>query len=471
MKVKRLKQIKSKKRVKDFGEVYTQEREVKAMLDLVKDESYCVNSLFLEPTCGNGNFLVEILKRKLSVCQSEEEVITSLKSIYAIDILEDNVLESKKRLYELVQDNLTQEEAFFMMNQNIVCGDSLELLDKPFYRNVKFDVIIGNPPYQLNDGGGTGDSAKPIYNKFIQKAKELNPQYITMIIPSRWMKGGKGLDKFRQEMISDARMKYLYDYANSKECFPNNNIDGGVCYFLWDNKHTGTCHFYHKTLDGYLDYSERYLKNSLTDTVIRDSRQYSIIEKVSISNHKFSDIVSAQNPYGFRADFFNNPEKYQDISLSSEKCDTNQVSIYGVKGKKGGAKRTVGYIRKQDIKKNKKDIDSFKLFFSKAYMATSTVPPEIIIGENNTICTETFLQIGAFDTLEECTNCLSYIKTRFFRSLLFFNRHSLNVSQSSFELIPLEDFSKPWTDQELYEKYGLTQDEIDYIESMIRPMQ
>ena len=291
-----------------------------------------------------------------------------------------------------------------------------------------------------------------------------------MIIPSRWMKGGKGLDKFRKEMINDLSIKYLYDYANSKECFPNNNIDGGICYFLWDNKYHGTCEFYHKTLDGYLDHSKRYLKNALTDTIIRDSRQYSIIEKASITEMKFSNIVSAQNPYGFRADFFNNPEKYQDVSLCSEKKDANQVCIYGVKGKKGGAKRISGYIREQDVRKNQKDVEGFKLFFSKAYMATATVPPEIIIGEKGEICTETFLQIGTFETLEECKNCLSYIKTRFFRSLLFFNRHSLNVSQSSFELIPLEDFSKPWTDEELYEKYGLTQEEIDYIESMIRPI-
>lgn len=514
------KQVKSKQRVKDFGEVYTNEREVNAMLDLVKDEVNRIDSRFLEPSAGNGNFLIKILERKIETVyhnyknsQSDYERYSfmAISSIYAIDILEDNIKECRTRLFNylkeqyesLYKENYSYEfldSIKYILEKNIIWGNTLTGLKmsnpteqiifsewtmfddcikrKDFVMcdlltdkiSMKFDVIIGNPPYQSIDGGGTGDSAKPIYNKFIEQAKKLNPQYISMIIPSRWMKGGKGLDKFRKDMIDDLSIKYLYDYANSKECFPNTDIDGGVCYFLWDNKHQGICEFYHKTSDGYLDYSKRYLKNSLTDTVIRDSRQYSIIEKASISETKFSDIVSSRNPYGFHADFFNNPEKYQDVSLCSEKKDDNQICIHGVKGKKGGARRTKGYIREQDIIKNKKDVEKFKLFFSKAYMSTSTVPPEIIIGGQGEICTETFLQIGTFDTFEECENCLSYIKTKFFRSLLFFNRHSLNVSQSSFELIPLEDFSKPWTDEELYEKYGLSKEEIDYIESIIRPM-
>lgn len=154
-----------------------------------------------------------------------------------------------------------------------------------------------------------------------------------------------------------------------------------------------------------------------------------------------------------------------------EEYSDDKCKIYGVKGKKGGAKRISCYIKKNQISKNRQYISQFKLFFSKAYMTTSTVPPEIIRGNPGDVCTETFLNIGPFDSKEERDNALSYIKTKFFRSLLFFNRHSLNISQESFSSIPLQDFSKPWTDEELYKKYGLTDEEIQFIESMIRPME
>lgn len=166
---------------------------------------------------------------------------------------------------------------------------------------------------------------------------------------------------------------------------------------------------------------------------------------------------------------FNNPNNYPEANLSLE-FKPGFSKIFGVCGKKGGAKRVVGYVNSNSAKENK-SIDKYKLFFSKAYMTTSTVPPEIIIGEPSDLCTETFLQIGEFDDYNYAKNCLSYIKCKFFRALLFYNRHSLNISRESFNLIPLQDFSKPWTDEELYAKYNLTQDEINFIESMIKPME
>ena len=211
------------------------------------------------------------------------------------------------------------------------------------------------------------------------------------------------------------------------------------------------------------------MKTNYSDTIIRDFRQSSIIEKAT-KDIKFSEIVSYRNPYGFFADLFNDPEKYKHI-LVRETEFPNSVKVYGVKGKKGGAKRIYGFIDNNNVIKNANSVAKFKLYFSKAYMTTSTVPPEIIVGYPNTVCTETFLEIGTFNSLEECQNCLSYIKTKYFRALLFYNRHSLNISKESFDLIPLQDFSKPWTDQELYAKYNLTNDEIKFIENMIKPME
>lgn len=334
---------------------------------------------------------------------------------------------------------------------------------------MKFDVIISNPPYQLSDGGGTGDSAKPIYQLFIQQSKKLLPRYIIMIVPSRWMKGGKGLQTFREEMIADTRIKYIHDYEDANECFAGLHIDGGVNYFLWDKDYNGKVEYIYKPKDSEAFLTHRFLYNWVSDTVIRDYRQMSIIEKAS-NGVRFSSIVSTRNPYGFSADLFNEPMRYSYANLSEEYF-TDSYKIYGVRGIKGGARRVIGYVnfdRKADKDNN---LCLYKLFFSKAYMTTSTVPPEVIVAKPNEICTETFLQIGGFNGEMQAVNCLSYIKTKFFRALLFYNRHSLNISKESFNLIPMQDFSKPWTDEELYKKYNLTEEEKNFIESMIRPME
>ena len=364
-------------------------------------------------------------------------------------------------------DRIFSDKAALIIKKNIIKGDFLNNIK---FKNLKINVIIGNPPYQIMDGGGTGDSAKPVYNKFIQKAKEYNPDYITMIIPSRWMKGGKGLNAFRQEMINDERIKIIHDFEDSKICFPELHIDGGICYFLWDKNYSGETEYHHYALDGNISITNRHLKTNLTNNVIRDYRQISIIEKAArYKEEKFSSIVYSRNPYGFYADLFNAPEHYPEIKISKSYIG-DLYKIYGILGKKGGAKRVFGYVNPDTVKKNKAEAQNYKLFFSKAYTTTSTVPPEIILGKPGEVCTETFLQIGKFENAEIAENCLSYIKTKFFRALLFFNRHSLNISKKSFELIPIQDFSQKWNDEKLYKKYNFEQKEIDFINSIIKPV-
>lgn len=343
---------------------------------------------------------------------------------------------------------------------------------------MKFDAVVGNPPYQISDGGGTGDSAMPVYNFFVGIAKKLNAQYVSMITPSRWMKGGKGLQSFRKEMIEDERLSSITDYANANYCFNGIHIDGGVSYFLWDKKHKGALVYKYTSLNGETTVSHRLLKTDFNNTVIRDIRQASIVQKVANSS-KFSEIVSFRNPYGIGADIFNNPQKYSDILSETDDC--NHYKIYGVKGIKGGAKRISAYVKKDAVKPNAVGADLYKIFFSKAYMTTSTVPPALIMGEPMSVCSETFLQIGPFQSKECQTNCAKYIQCKFFRALLFFNRSSLNISNSTFELAPLQDFTEhsdiDWSksveeiDQQLYKKYNLTDEEITFIESMIKPME
>ena len=348
-------------------------------------------------------------------------------------------------------------------------------------QDMRFNAIVGNPPYNVGDGGGTGDSAVPVYHYFVEQAKKISPNYLSMIMPSRWLKKGKGLEGFRNEMMADTRIRKIFDFANEHECFPSNvNIDGGVMFFLWDKSYDGKVDYLYKSTNGETVLSTRYLKTGASSTVIRDIRQLSIIKKSHDKmTDSFSSIVSIRNNYGFGTDLFNRPFNYPDSKLTDKK-KKGFVKIYGVKGKKGGAKRIVGYVDYKSIKKDLESVDKYKLFFSYAYSTNSTVPPEIIVGGPGEISTETFLVIGPFERESFAKNCLKYMKGKFFRSLLFFNRISKNASQQTFEIIPLQDFTDKsdidWSesveniDKQLYKKYGLTEEEIAFIEKMIKPM-
>ncbi len=503
-------------------EVFTSPALANQVLDMLPQELFrSPTTTFLDPFCKSGVFLREIVKRLdrglAEVIPDRQKRIDHIMhhQVFGIALTELTSLLSRRTLYCSKRANSKHSVSHFNDEQGHVfykairhtwvngkckyCGANKEVYDRDseseqyayqfihtdnpknlFPKNMKFDVIIGNPPYQMSDGGGTGDSAKPLYHLFIENAIKLNPRYLTMIIPSRWMKGGKGLNEFRQKMMNDTRIKVVHDFEDAKECFSGLHIDGGVCYFLWDRDYDGKVDYYYKSLDGTTNKSSRYLKSEFSETIIRDYRQSSIIQKASHCNAKFQTIVSARNPYGFNADFFNTPDAYPNIAIFNGP-NKNTVKIYGVRGKKGGAKRVSGYIKESLVEKCNHTINKYKLFFSKAYMTTSTVPPEIIVGTPKTICTETFLMIGCFETEREACNCLSYIKSKFFRALLFYNRHSLNISRESFELIPLQNFTDKsdidWEqsateiDNQLYKKYGLDENEIAFIESMIRPME
>lgn len=334
---------------------------------------------------------------------------------------------------------------------------------------MKFDYCIGNPPYQESDGGGTGDSAIPVYNKFVEASKQITQKGLTLIMPSRWMKGGKGLDDFRQDMMNDTSIKGIVDYEKASDCFNNDiHIDGGVCYFLMDKDYNGKCHFTHICADGHVDISDRFLNNGMTDTIIRDARQLSIIEKTK-SDHTFDEIVSTRKPYGIATDLFNAPDNYPNSDLGFVE-DANKYKIYGVKGNKGGAKRLHGYVATTFPTQGLDEIDKYKIFFSYAYSTTATTPPQPILAKPNEIATETFLRIGPFESKSQAENCLAYIYTKFFRALLFFNRGQKNASSRTFNLIPLVDFNVRYTDNDLYSLYNLTSDEINFIETSIKEM-
>lgn len=348
-------------------------------------------------------------------------------------------------------------------------------------KDMKINAIVGNPPYQINDGSGASDdAANPIYQIFVRIAKQIRPEYFSLIMPSKWMIGGKAVLKpFRKEMMEDKHIASIYDYEDSGECFNGQHIDGGICYFLWSNKHNGKLRYTYISTNKEFFVSTRFLSDGNSDIVIRDNRRQSIIAKTSTNCSLFKEIVSLTQPFGIRKDLFNSPERYPLSNLQAEPF-YGSVKIYGVKGVKGGARRTIGYISPKIITKNKAAVNKYKLFFTTSYSTNAFNPPETIIGEQNSVCTETFLLIGPFDTEIEQKNCNKYICTNFFKTLLFFGRGTMQVSQDVFRFVPLQDFTSlsdiDWNksileiDNQFSAKYHLSNEEIAFVESMIKLM-
>ena len=321
--------------------------------------------------------------------------------------------------------------------------------------NMTFDVIIGNPPYQLADGGNAA-SAKPLYHLFVQQAIRLSPRYLSMIIPARWYSGGKGLDEFRDLMLNDTRLSYLVDYFDSNDCFPGIDLSGGVCYFLWDQQHSGDC-IVRSIINGKESIIQRPLIEKGNDSFVRFNSSISILEKIKqFQESSFIQLVSSRKPFGI---------------ATNEKIDTEK----GINGIKIYAYPKNGYIESSKVSANKQSVYKPKVLISYAYGERGNFPYLVIgkpfIGEVNSCCSETYLMIGPFDTTNECENAMSYIRTKFFRFLVLLRKNTQHATSKVYQFVPLQDFSHPWTDEMLYQKYSLTEDEIAFIESMIRPME
>ena len=341
-----------------------------------------------------------------------------------------------------------------------------------FGANMQFDVIIGNPPYQIDDGG-FGASAIPIYNKFVEQAKALEPRYLTMVIPSRWLFGGRGLDEFRKVMLSDNRIRKLIDYPDSRLVFPSVDVAGGICYFLWDRDNLGECSVVEFEHGQEPSEAVRPLLENGAEVFIRSNRALPILRKIikvetnseSISlpdEKRFEKQVSSQKPFGLRT-FFRGAEK------KTSKQDV-LVLQSGGRGWTSRSEVTVG----QDL------IDKWKVFTSKSssehagqvdkngqrrvLSLSGIIPPGSVV-------TETYILLGVYDAEQEARNCFSYVVTKFFRFLIAVRSSAQDLARSTYSFVPLQDFSKAWTDKMLYTKYGLTNDEVEYIEKLIRPME
>lgn len=357
----------------------------------------------------------------------------------------------------------------------------LEHLQDRFFkgdRTMKFDIVIGNPPYQLDDGGAQSSSI-PIYQLFVEQSIALQPKYIGLIMPSRWMTGGKGLDDFRYEFIHDKHIKILNDFKNEKECFPNNEIKGGVCFFLWDKDYVGKCDIITHSPDG-VDKTKRYLKEDGCDIYIRDKILISIRKKAgSLKEDTFNTIVSARKPYGLEAETMVIPEKFGLSAFSTTKIDDG----YEILGLNEKMKRVWKFLPvNYRLPKKSSCIDKYKIFIAEAYGSgkMSDIPSSLVIAKPKQICTETFLEIGPFDTENEAQNSAKYMKTKFFRVLVGIQKQTQHSTAKAYRFVPLQNFKDnseiDWSlsiseiNQSLYKKYQLSDDEISYIEKYIKEM-
>ena len=478
-------------------EVFTPPVVVNRMLDLLPAELWRnPDARFLDPVSKTGVFLREIAKRLMEGLseqipdrqQRADHIFT--RQLFGIAITELTALLSRRSVYCSKQANGPYSvcTAFCDADGNIrfrstehtwqngrcrYCGASREVYDRDdtleshayefihtenpetIFPDMKFDVIIGNPPYQLSDGGN-GASASPLYHRFVRQAQKLKPRYLTIIIPSRWFGGGKGLDDFRREMLNDNHIRVLVDYENASDCFPGVDIAGGVCYFLWDRDNPGLCDVVNIRNNETM-HSVRALNEF--DTFIRHDQAASIVRKVcAFGEPMMSNMVSSSKPFGLRT--FVRPQESGDILLRWQNGE--------------------GPYRRDEIIVGRELIDKWKVITSyvgydhagnpgkdgkrRVFSKIDILPP-------GTICTETYLVVGSFDTEQEATKLVAYMKTLFFRFLVAQCMYSHHITKEAYRLVPIQDFSQSWTDEKLYAKYGITDEEIKFIESMVRPME
>ena len=355
---------------------------------------------------------------------------------------------------EYERDKVLESHAYALIHTE----DPKQLIKEVFGEEMQFDVIIGNPPYQLGSDGGTRDV--PIYQKFVEQAQKLEPRLLTMVIPSRWMASGLGLSSFRAGMLKDKRLRELFDYPNSSEVFPSVDVKGGVCYFLWDSKHDGSC-LMTQIRDGVTrGPHERDLGEF--DVLVRDLRSLSILKKaLTLKEPSIVEILSADKEFGWTSNF-------SDFNLKPIK---GEIPLHYLRS----GKRLVGSIPRINVNKSPGFIDKWKVLVPKAGSDGGRKIPDVVLGKpllvsSPSVCTQTFLffYVGSED---EAKSLESYVQTKFFRFLVSLRKITQDATRSTYTWVPQQSWDRLWVDTDLYKKYDLNQSEIDYIEAVIKPLE
>ena len=462
---------------------------------------------FLDPSCKSGIFLREITVRLIGGLQTEipdlEERIDHIltKQVFGIALTELTALLSRRSLYcsktangahsiarsiDTAEGNIwfNRLEHDWINGRCRYCGAPASVFDRAeqqenyaygflhcdnieewintsFGKEMQFDVIVGNPPYQLSSDGGTRDL--PIYQKFVEQAKKLSPRMLTMVIPSRWMAGGLGLKDFRKAMLEDRRIKKLVDFPNAAEIFPSVGINGGACYFLWDATHDGKCEITTVRSGMTLGPSNRFLDEF--DILVRDNLGLEILRKIQAKNQTpINSILARDKEFGWTSNF---------KDFSKEETAAATIPIHYIRN----VKRGIGYIERTKIEKSTHLIDTWKVFVPKVgsgrereKSGVDMVLGPSMLGGSPSVCTQSFLFFYT-DTKSEAESIQSYYKTKFFRFLVSLRKITQDATHSTYSWVPIQPWDRIWKDEELYALYKLEPGEIDHIEKLIRPME
>jgi site-specific DNA-methyltransferase (adenine-specific) len=478
-------------------EVFTPPQLANQILDMLPADLWSDRkATFLDPGCKSGAFLREIVKRldkglERQIQNRQKRLNHIFKNqLFGLGITELTALLARRSVYcsKTANGRYSVCDAFENPEGNIrfgrvehawengrcvYCGASKDAYDRGpelethAYRflhadkpeelfNMRFDVIVSNPPYQMGSDGGTRDV--PIYHKFVEQAKKLNPRFLSMIIPSRWMAGGLGLSEFRRAMLEDRHIRKLVDYPAASEIFPGVEVKGGVCYFLWERDSEGDCAVTTVRGDDVVGPVNRNLGEY--DVFVRDSQALGILRKVQRKKEpSIIEILSVDKEFGWTSNFdgFHEKERSGDVAL-----------FYIRKMKRG-----VGYIARKAVTKSDRLIDTWKVLVPKAFNGGDGLPHQImgkpLFAPSPSVCTQSFLffHLGSRNAAKSLQ---SYYTTRFFRFLVSLRKITQDATRSTYTWVPQQAWDRIWTDEMLFKKYGLTKDDIAFIESRVRTM-
>lgn len=474
------------------SEVTTQINVAAEMISLIPDDAFntlaAENNRILDIASKMGEFAIAIFNRctamGLDATLYRDRVLSVptssiayefTRKVYTILGFDVNCIASEFTAYDLlnvIDENAETdyEKICKLLSQNMPMADIIldDILEE--VETVKFNAIVGNPPYQEDDGGA-GASARPLYPYFVNMAKTCSPDYSTLIIPSKWYAGGKGLDEFRSSMLHDIKIKELHDCIHPEDYFPDTNNRGGICYILWDGHYDNSTSSDMVKIVTHAEAGSTYIDNRMLvtrdlDIFIRNSKAITILDKVMPEDGSIkplSEIISPRKPFGLEGNFVNDSKFCKDSSMLKD-----PIICYG-------KAKSRGFIEREDVIAHNEWIDSWKVYMPYANNIGTELNDDnqnTFIGEPGSCCTETFLSVGhTLSLTEETANNLSeYMRTKFARFLLSLAKISQHGTSKTYRFVPIVDFNETWTDEKLYKKFALTPDEISCIETSMKEM-